>query len=227
MINVNELEKICKLLKRTLKKDAKKAKLDKKEIDRRYYHSIRVARLCLELGQQDFKKYSLNNKDLEILFIAGLLHDISKFKEKLGKGNHAEIAYNDLPIFLKFKSEEFIYSIADIVSKHSDKKNYEFVDIEDEMERVNSIREIDNEYCEKYYIKNIKRYIMINILKEADIFDHMEMNYVNLTCGNSSVLLDKLISELEEYDKEKFSRMGKELYSKGMKYLYFKRRKNI
>ena len=29
------------------------------------------------------------------------------------------------------------------------------------------------------------------------------------------VLLDKLISELEEYDKEKFSRMGKELYSKG------------
>ena len=66
---------------------------------------------------------------------------------------------------------------------------------------------------------------MINILKEADIIDHMEMNYVNLKCANSSVLLDKLISELEEYDKEKFSPMGKELYSKGMKYLYFKRRK--
>ena len=51
-------------------------------INKKYYHSLRVAKLMIILA----KKLNLSNEDIELAFKIGLCHDLGRFQEVVRNG---------------------------------------------------------------------------------------------------------------------------------------------
>lgn len=85
----------------------------------KYYHSLRVMNLSVEIG----KSLDLNEEQLEIVKLIGLLHDFGRF-EQWGKYN----SFNDLTTFDHGdRAVELLFDENEIIKYHLDKKYYKIV----------------------------------------------------------------------------------------------------
>lgn len=123
--------------------------MDNYDINYRYKHSNRVARLCELIA----KKLNLNQEDTYIISVIGLLHDIGKFEQIKISNDHQDRGFNhgdygaDIlfkkNLIKKFKVEEKYYDIIEFAIRNHDKIKINKVSDSRKMFFAKLIRDID------------------------------------------------------------------------------------
>lgn len=122
----------------------KKFDLNDKNIERKYFHSLRVMNLAESIAISE----KLNENDIEISLVAGLLHDYARFTQWINYHTYSDlksIDHGDLGVKLLFNKNEIInfydniknydeiydaikyhnkYSVSDKLSNHNEKIVY-------------------------------------------------------------------------------------------------------
>lgn len=170
-----------------------------KDYNARYLHCVRVSELCEKFA----KELKLNEREIFLVKISGLLHDIKKFdKNKLETiDNHALKGARYTKELLETKysnilNAEEIDKITLAIMTHSNKDNYSFK----ELSNIN---------------------ILGCILIEVDVLDHFNIDFIESKVKDKSLVkqinyFEKILIDIKNY-KDNFSDVGKKYYEEHYK----------
>ena len=172
--------------KNEFKKYFEKFDTTNENISRKYHHSIRVMNHAIEIA----KTLNLSESMIEIVGIAGLLHDIGRFEQwkmyetfsDLNSVNHAELGVEILKRNSYIKKYVFNSDYEDIIFKaifeHNRYKISEGLDSNEEMV-CKIIRDADK----LDIMENQGNYVQPNIIFHEEILENI---YKRQCCVNSS-----------------------------------------
>ncbi len=141
------------------------------KIELKYHHSYRVADICEYLAVQMKDEYSLNDEDIKLAYLIGLLHDIARFEQFTKFHTFSDLESIDHGDFGKRILE------SGIIRSFITEKDYDDIILQS----VKWHNKFEIEDVDKYTDKELFFMKLIRDADKLDIFYEMVDDIINLT----------------------------------------------
>ena len=168
-------------------KYTKKFDLNMKELEGKYYHTYRVMELCGKIAES----LNLNEKEVEIAKIIGLLHDIGRFKQFTKYITFSDINSIDHAILGVEILEKDEYLRHFIKENNYDKIILKAIENHNKLDIESGLTDEEMLFC-----KIIRDADKIDIMYESTDFFYKENN--ELQKIENSIITDEMVEEIKK-----------------------------